>query len=406
MEKVERYNLRVLRLGSRAELEGAMEALGVDPRGREIMGPKGRFFLIQAEGLDPRAAAIVKQEMLAKGGEAAIPRGVYLGDEEKVKVKVILMGTEAQFRAVCRTLEEEPFGLRGLGEELRLLLARMEAPPPPIRIGGREFLWGERTYIMGILNATPDSFSGDGLQNEPDPVAAAVARARAMAAAGADIIDIGAESTRPGSTPVEAEEELDRLLPVLRAVAEAVDVPISVDTYKATVAAAALKNGASCVNDVWGLQRDPEMAKVVAAAGVPVIVMHNQVGTEYTGDLMAAILRFFRRSLSLAEAAGVPAERVIVDPGIGFGKTREQNLEVLRRLPELRSLGRPILLGTSRKSVIGLTLNLPVGERLFGTAATVALGVAGGADIVRVHDVAEMAQVARMADAVIRGGPR
>jgi len=319
---------------------------------------------------------------------------------------VILMGTEAQFRAVCRTLEEEPFGLRGLGDELRLLLARMEAPPPPIRIGGREFAWGERTYIMGILNATPDSFSGDGLQNEPDPIAAAVARARAMAAAGADIIDLGAESTRPGATPVTAEEELDRLLPVLRAVAEAVDVPISVDTYKATVAAAALKNGASCVNDVWGLQRDPEMGKVVAAAGVPVIVMHNQVGTEYTGDLMAAILRFFRRSLSLAEAAGVPAERVIVDPGIGFGKTREQNLEVLRRLPELRSLGRPVLLGTSRKSVIGLTLNLPVGERLFGTAATVALGVAGGADIIRVHDVAEMAQVARMADAVVRGGPR
>ncbi|MGQ9778298.1 MAG: dihydropteroate synthase [Bacillota bacterium] len=404
MEKGLGFNLHILRLASRAEIIKAMADLGVDPRGCEIMAPKGRFFLIHAEGLDPRAAAILKQEMLAKGGEAAVPRDVYLGEEKKVGA--ILMGTEAQLRAVCRTLAEEPFGLRGLGEELALLLARTENPPPPIRMRGREFVWGERTYIMGIINATPDSFSGDGVAGEPDPVAVAVARARAMVEAGADIIDLGAESTRPGATPITAEEELARLLPVLRAVAAAVDVPISVDTYKAKVAEAALKNGASLVNDVWGLQRDPEMARVVAAAGVPVVVMHNQVGTEYEGDLMAAILRFLRRSIELAETAGLPAEQVIVDPGIGFGKTREQNLEVLRRLEELRSLGRPVLLGTSRKSVIGLTLNLPVDRRAFGTAATVALGVAGGADIVRVHDVAEMAQVARMADAVLRGGPR
>ncbi|NLG84883.1 MAG: dihydropteroate synthase [Firmicutes bacterium] len=381
-----------------------MAALGVDPRGQEIMAPKGRFFLVRAEGLDPRAALILKQEMLAKGGEAAVPRKVYDGMGEKAEI--ILMGTEAQLKAVCRILAEEPFGLRGLGEELALILARTENPPPPIRMRGRAFVGGARTCIMGIINATPDSFSGDGLAGEPDPVAAAVARAKAMVEAGAEIIDIGAESTRPGAAPVEAEEELARLLPVLRAVAAAVDVPISVDTYKAAGAAAALENGASLVNDVWGFQRDPEMVRVVAAAGIPAIIMHNQVGTEYAGDIMAAILRFLRRSIELAETAGLPAERVIVDPGIGFGKSREQNLEVLRRLGELRSLGRPILLGTSRKSVIGLTLNLPVGERLWGTAATVALGIAGGADIVRVHDVAEMAQVVRMSDAILRGGPR
>ena len=398
----ERYNLRILRPRSPDELDGILSALGADPRGREIMAPKGWFLLLAAEGLSHRAAVILKQEMLAKGGEAAVPRRVYEGNGE---AGALLMGTAAQYEAVCRTLAEEPFGLAALGKEIRAVLHRSAAPPAPIRIGGRMFDWGRRTYVMGILNATPDSFSGDGLRRADDPPAEAVARAREMAAAGADILDIGAESTRPGADPVTAEEDLDRLLPILRAVAGSVEIPVSVDTSKAAVAAAALAGGASCLNDIWGLQRDPEIAGAAARAGVPVIVMHNQEGTEYK-EIMGDMTRFLRRSMAAAEAAGIPADRVIVDPGVGFGKTRRQNLEVLNRLGELRALGRPILLGTSRKSVIGLTLDLPVDERTYGTAATVALGIAAGADIVRVHDVREMVQVARMADAVVRGDDR
>ena len=398
----DRYNLRVLCLDSQAEVETALLDIGVDPRGREIMSPKGLFFLLRATGLSYRAAAIIKQEMLAKGGEAAIPRDVYTGDDGRAEV--VMMATAAQYAAVCRTLAEEPFGLRTLGEEIGSVLHNLETPPPPLFIGGREFIWGARTYIMGILNATPDSFSGDGLWQAPDPVAMAVSRAREMAAAGADILDIGAESTRPGAEPVGAEEEMDRLLPILRAVTGSVEVPVSVDTSKAKVAEEALACGASCVNDIRGLRRDPELAGVVAKAGVPVILMHSQEGTDYR-DLMGDILSYLRRSLAVAEAAGIPGELTIVDPGVGggsFGKTREQNLAILKELRALRSLGRPILLGPSRKSMIRQTLDLPPTELSFGTAAAVALGVAGGVDMIRVHDVREMVQVARMADAVVR----
>lgn len=397
----DRFNVRPIRAGTAAEIARLLADLGIDPRGVEIMAPKGDFHLLRVSGLRRPAAAVLKQEMLAKGGEAAVPRDVYQGGDGEAEV--LLMGTAAQFAAVVRTLAEEPFGLRALGGEIAAVLERLAAVPRPIVIGGREFVWGARTYIMGIINATPDSFSGDGLQNAPDPAEAAANQARAMAEAGADLLDIGAESTRPGSQPVGAEEEMRRLLPVLRAVAASVDLPLSVDTSKAAVAEAALAHGAHCLNDVWGLQRDPAIAAAAARAGAPVIVMHNQIGTEYE-DLMGDILRFLRRSVARAVEAGIPEDRVIVDPGIGFGKTREQNLAVLRDLADLRCLGRPILLGTSRKSVIGLTLDRPVGERTYGTAATVALGVAAGADIVRVHDVREMAQVARMADAICRSG--
>lgn len=395
--------MRILEPESLQEVLETLASIGVDPRGGEIMAPKGRFHLLRASGLSHRAAVILKQEMLAKGGEAAIPRDAYAGWDGQADV--VMMGTVAQYTAVCATLSEEPFGLKALGEEISAVLARRMGTPAPIRIGTRDFVWGERTYIMGILNATPDSFSGDGLQQYEDPAAAAVARAREMAAAGADLLDIGAESTRPGAEPIGAEVEMERLLPILRAVAASVRVPISVDTWKAEVAEAALACGACCINDIRGLRGDPGLARVAARAGVPLIVMHSQDHTDYQ-DLMGEIMRSLRRSLAEAETAGIPAERIIVDPGIGggsFGKTREQNLALLRRLKELRGLGRPILLGTSRKSIIRQTLGLPVEELAFGTAATVALGIAAGADIVRVHDVKEMAQVARMSDAILRG---
>ncbi len=288
---------------------------------------------------------------------------------------------------------------------------------PSLRIGGREFLWGSRTYVMGILNVTPDSFSGDGLLRGDDPVEAALAQARAFLAAGADILDVGGESTRPGSDPVPAEEEMRRVLPVIHALAAELDVVISIDTYKAAVAEAALEAGAHLVNDVWGLRADSEMAGVVARHRVPVILMHNRsrpsnaevrerlggryVGVEYQ-DLIEDVKRELLESVAQAHQAGVPDEAIILDPGIGFGKTVEQNLELIDRLGEIRTLGYPILLGPSRKSFIGYTLDLPPEDRLEGTAAAVAIGIDRGADIVRVHDVAAMVRVARMTDALVR----
>ena len=276
------------------------------------------------------------------------------------------------------------------------------------RIGDQEFRWGERTYVMGVLNLTPDSFSGDGLG---DDVEAAVARAVAMQDQGAHIIDVGGESTRPpgavygvGAPPVSEEEELRRVIPVVQRLKNVLRIPISVDTYKASVARRAIAAGAAMINDVWALKRDPDMAQVAAEAGVPVVLMHNQQGTEYT-DLLGDIVADLRRSVDQALAAGVPRKQIVVDPGIGFGKTPAGNLELLRRLHEFKAaLGCPVLVGTSRKSTIGLVLGgLPAEERLEGTTATVALAIDRGADMVRVHDVKAMARVARMSDAIVRG---
>ena len=264
---------------------------------------------------------------------------------------------------------------------------------------GEPFEWGRRTYVMGIVNVTPDSFSGDGLGTD---IGAIVDQAAQMASDGADIIDIGAESTRPGSSPVGSGEELARLMPALAAVRDRVTVPISVDTYKSEVARRALEEGADILNDVWGLKVDPKMAEVAAEYHVPLIVMHNQKTQEYR-DLLADIEASLSASISIARRAGVSSGQIIIDPGIGFGKNADQNLVVLRRLQEFQSLGHPIVVGTSRKSTIGRVLNLPISERVEGTAATVALSIAGGADIVRVHDVKEMVRVSRMSDAVVRG---
>lgn len=268
--------------------------------------------------------------------------------------------------------------------------------------GSTTLTFGRRTLIMGILNVTPDSFSDGGRFNDVDR---AVRRAAVMLEEGADLIDVGGESTRPGCTPVRADEELQRLLPVVRALRQAFPTAvISVDTYKASVAAAALEAGANLINDIWGLTRDPEMARVAADFQAPVVVMHNQEGTSYN-DLMGDIIHFLERSIETAEAAGLPRERVIADPGFGFGKTAAQNLEVLNQLSALKVLDVPILLGTSRKRTIGEVLGgLPTDDRLEGTAATVAIGIERGADIIRVHDVKAMKRVAVMTDAIVRPG--
>ena len=271
--------------------------------------------------------------------------------------------------------------------------------------GPRTFRWGERTFVMGILNATPDSFSGDGLLAEgADHVARAVAQATAMADAGADLLDIGGESTRPGHAAVDAAQELRRVVPVIQAVrAELPEMPLTIDTTKPEVAAAALDAGAHGVNDIWGVSDGDALARVAGDRRVPIIVMHNRAEPVYE-DLVAEVLDDLRRAVDKARHAGVPEHDILVDPGIGFGKTADQNIVLLRELSRLRELGRPILLGTSRKSTIGKVLGgIPAEERVEGTIATTALGIAAGIDIVRVHDVRANVRAARMADAIVRG---
>jgi dihydropteroate synthase len=279
------------------------------------------------------------------------------------------------------------------------------------RCGRSVFHWGTRTYIMGVVNVSPDSFSGDGLADAEE----AVARAERLASEGADIIDIGGESTRPASTPLSPDEELRRVIPVVEKISQQISVPLSIDTYKLEVARQALNAGADMINDIWGLQKEPRLAELAAQKGVPIVLMSNQRGSP-CHDIMAAVISDLKRAIEQALDAGVPRENIIVDPGIGFGKTQEQNLEVLQRLEELQALGRPILLGSSRKSFIGWVLDLtpeqrssevafvpPSDQRLEGTAATIAIGIAKGTDIVRVHDVKEMARVCKMSDALVRG---
>jgi dihydropteroate synthase len=269
---------------------------------------------------------------------------------------------------------------------------------PSLTIHGREFVWGSRTFLMGVINVTPDSFSGDGLGSDP---AAAARQAVAFEAAGADILDIGGQSSRPGAPVLEPAEEARRVIPCIEAVRAASPLPISVDTFHAAVANQAFQSGADMVNDIWGLRFDPGMADAVARHGVPLVAMHNQRGREFS-DVVSDVADGFHATLALCHRHGIAPDQVILDPGFGFGWTPEQNLEILRRLPELWEFRLPLLVGTSRKSTIGLVLDAPVEDRVEGTAATVALAIAAGADIVRVHDVAAMARVAKVADAVIR----
>jgi dihydropteroate synthase len=273
----------------------------------------------------------------------------------------------------------------------------------PTVVNGRAFAWGARTFVMGIVNVTPDSFSGDGLLATSEPVVAAVELGRRMVADGADLLDVGGESTRPGHAPVDPDEEARRVVPVVAALRAALpDVPLSIDTTKASVAAAALDAGAGLVNDIWGVANDDSLVRLAADRGVPIVLMHNRAEPRYE-DVVAEVVADLRRAVERAVRAGVPFESVVVDPGIGFGKTADHNVTLLRELATLRELGRPILLGTSRKSTLGRILDLPPDERVEATVATTALGIAAGVDVVRVHDVRENVRAARVADAIIRG---
>jgi len=387
------------------EARAELRRVGVDPRSESIMAPKLRYVVIKLKDLDVRAANVLKQEMLAKGAEAAVAK--WASGFTRPTTDVLLMGTVKQYRLVLKKLRVQPFGLPDLVEPISRLLESDNPAKTVIGRRGQELVVGERTLVMGILNLTPDSFSDGGLYID---LPAALERAKEMVAAGADIIDIGGESTRPGADPVGEEEERRRVLPVVERLASELDVPLSIDTSKAGVARAAVEAGAAVVNDVTALRGDPEMAGVCAEYGVAVVLMHMpgeprtmQEDPRYD-DIISDLVAFFTERLSFAAGAGIAPERAMIDPGFGFGKTTGHNLEILRRLGELRSLGCPIVLGTSRKSTIGTVLGrAPADDRLEGTAATIAAGILAGARIVRVHDVREMARVAAMTDAILAG---
>ncbi len=370
------------------------------------MLPKLAHYLVRVEGLDTRAANILKQNMLSIGGEVSLPKEVFGFDGQTTSC--IISGTSKQFHALFAKLVNQPFGLRRMNEEMKQLIANLEqAQSRRLELGGRSFDLDRRTLVMGIVNVTPDSFSDGGRFYDRS---AAVEGALRQAEAGADILDIGGESTRPGSEFITLDEELERVIPVIEEVARRTGTPVSIDTTKAEVARRALEAGAAMINDISAMRLDPGMPALAAEAGVPVCLMHMQgmpkdmqEDPAYT-DLLGEVISFLRTRAEEAEEAGVRPESIILDPGIGFGKTLEHNLELIRRLSELRGLGYPVLLGPSRKAFIGKILDLPADHRLEGTAAAVALGIAAGADIVRVHDVEEMIRVSRVADAVMGKG--
>ena len=380
--------------------EQEMKGLGCDGTGIALMAPKARYYTIKLRGINLQEALILKQEALSQGAEAALPYAAVNLNEKQFDL--FLMGTERQLEKLYLKLKLQPDSLACLGEEIAGILRRSRrvSKTHVLELGAHRLPLGKRTLIMGILNLTPDSFSDGGKFIRIDE---AVAQALRMAAEGADIIDIGGESTRPGSSKIDAAEELARVVPVIEALREhpSFNTPISIDTYKAAVARQALQAGAAMINDVWGLKADPEMAKTAAEFNVPLCLMHNRADTGYS-DLLPDIMDDLQESIALALEAGIDDRNIIIDPGIGFGKDLQQNLSVMKHLGDFRSLGYPVLLATSRKSLIGKTLDLPVTERIEGTAATVAIGIVAGVDMVRVHDVREMRRVAQMTDAIVR----
>jgi dihydropteroate synthase len=391
------FRIRWIKLDNTDEAKRAINQIGSDPAGVGLMVGKSLGRAIKVENVPLPIAHILKQEMLSVGGDAAVHRNVIVNKIDATDV--LLLGTVSQLNRFSQKVLAQPFGLKELAQELIAVLKGIELPQErTLNCRGRELVFGKRTLVMGILNVTPDSFSDGGkyvdLKN-------ALSQAERMIEEGADLLDIGGESTRPGIVPISAEEEWSRLESVLKELIPRISVPISVDTYKAEVAEKCLEAGAHIINDIWGLQGDPDMARVVGKYHAPVIAMHNQEGTSYH-QLMGDMLAFFRRSIRLAEDNGLSGDEIILDPGIGFGKTREQDLEVISRLDEMRVLGRPILLATSRKRVIGNVLDLPVDQRVEGTIATSVAGVAAGVDMVRVHDVLANRRAVDMADALYR----
>lgn len=393
-----KYNSFRIHAATFAEMVSELVKRGVPVSEAERMTEAGTSLKIHTENMSVATAQSVREIMHSFDAEAVISDQPGTAD----KKYVLLLASHKQMDLALDYMKTQTEELRALAAEVREVLAM------PAKLRARRELncgqyvlpLGERTLVMGILNVTPDSFSDGGRYVF---VEAALAQARAMVEAGADLIDIGGESTRPGSEAVDEATELDRVLPVIRILAQELSVPLSIDTYKAAVAERAILEGAHIINDVWGAKRDPRMAEVAARLDVPIILMHNREDTDYH-DFFPNYIKDLRESVQIALQAGVKQERIILDPGIGFVRTVEQNLETMRRLDDLVGLGYPVLLATSRKRMIGHVLDLPVDERVEGTAATVALGAAKGCHMVRVHDVKEMKRVTKMMDAMLKGG--
>ncbi|MBI5683419.1 MAG: dihydropteroate synthase [Deltaproteobacteria bacterium] len=395
------FSIRYLPIISETQSKIEMEKIGVDPVGVSLMLNKLLHLNLKVEGLTPPQANILKQEFLSVGGEAAVPRGVITCDIDTADA--ILSGTEKQFVHVIEKLKLQPFGLEDIGNRIKDVIDNIHKKEFVIKCKNKDIVFGRKTLVMGVLNITSDSFSDGGLYIKKED---AVKRVMEMTDDGADIIDIGGESSRPGSLPVSLNDELDRVLPVIKEVAKNVNVPISIDTTKAEVARQAIENGADIVNDISALRFDKDMADVCARNNVPVILMHMR-GTPQTmqtnlkyDNLMSEIFCYLSERIAFAKDAGIKPEKIMIDPGICFGKSAEDNLKIISRLEEFKGFGMPIVIGTSKKSFIGKTLNLDIDDRLEGTAATVAASILKGANIVRVHDVKEMRRVADMVDAI------
>jgi dihydropteroate synthase len=367
------------------------------------MVPKATAHLVRINSVSSIAANILKQEMLSLGGDVAVARDVLTGKTRKTDC--LLMGNLSQFMRLDEKLNKQPFGLNGLAGELSCALTNYKKNNFRVNLGKYKLdLRKGRTYIMGVLNMTPDSFSADGLY--PSTVNKIVDIVQKMVQDGADIIDVGGESSRPQAKPVPIKEELARTIPVIKALAKRIRVPISIDTYKPEVARRALDNGAVIVNDITGL-RDPGMRREVSGYKAGVIIMHMQGNPRimqknpHYDSLIDEIIEYLDKAIERAVEAGIEREKIIIDPGIGFGKTLEHNLEILKRLKELKVLGRPVMVGPSRKSFIGKILNLAVQERIFGTVPACVLAVENGANIVRVHDVKEVKQALKITEAIL-----
>jgi dihydropteroate synthase len=406
------HKARVLILANDSEIDHQIKMIGAEEAGIRHMLPKAQHYLIKLEQVKRPIAHILKEAFLSSGGDAAVNKDVITA--KVTHSDIILMGTRKQYHYVLRSLLEQGFGCKELAVEIESAIRHFDSTPivPSSDYSANGRLAkifsqiGSRTIVMGIINVTPDSFSDGGKFSSSEE---AVDAALAMVDEGADIIDVGGESTRPGSGSVTTQEEISRVVPVISKIAGQIDVPISIDTYKSEVAEAALDAGAAIINDISAGTYDSQMPHLAAQKHCPMILMHikgtpmdMQENPQYD-DLLGEIYDFLKDRTRAFTEAGVDERVIIIDPGFGFGKTVEQNLEILRRLKEFTSMGRPILVGTSRKSTIGKVLgDLPTDERLEGTAATVALSIANGADIVRVHDIKEMVRVARMTDAIVR----
>ncbi|MDD3628981.1 MAG: dihydropteroate synthase [Actinomycetota bacterium] len=406
------YKIRELNIKSRQEGLKEFRKIGVTSEGAEIMVEKIFPLSLKVRGVNLIAANILKQEMLARGGDVAISRDALMGLREKenkdTKTDVIILGNIKSIKSLIDKIEGQQFGLKDLSVELRDYLDRMDKMlnGKELVIADKKFNMDKDVLIMGILNVTPDSFYDGGYYFEKDK---AYRRVDAIVSEGADIIDVGGMSTRPGSLPVAPGEEIERVIPVIEYIKRNYNILISADTYRSEVAAKAIDAGAHIINDISGLSMDENIARVVAGYGVSVIIMHikgtpeNMQKDPHYENVIDEIYDYLEDRVSIAVSSGIEPEKIIIDPGIGFGKTLEHNLEVINKIGEFKMMGYPVMIGMSRKSFIGGVLDLPVEERLEGSLAAAVCSVMNGVNILRVHDVKETVRAVRVAKSIISG---